>query len=80
MNGRQAGAIREKTILQNLALECSSSAFFVQRPASSGSSGELIAMPRIAKPFSIKETPENRKKGHFTLASKRFICYNKSLV
>lgn len=32
MNGRQAGATREKSILQNLALECSSSAFFVQRP------------------------------------------------
>ena len=34
-----------------------------------------MAMRRIAKPFSIEQLPENRKKGHFTLASKLFICY-----
>lgn len=39
-----------------------------------------MAMRRIVNPFSIERTPETRKKGHFTLASKRFICYNESLV
>ena len=53
---------------------------FCATPRFEWGSGELMAMRRIAKSFSIEQLPENRKKGHFILASKRFICYNKPLV
>ena len=53
---------------------------FCATPRFERGSGELMAMRRIVNPFSIERTPETRKKGHFTLASKRFICYNESLV
>ena len=44
---------------------------FCATPRFEWGSGELMAMRRIAKPFSIKQTPENRKIRYNKLRKKK---------